>query len=714
MAVAVADPSRTAPRTLAVVPLVTTRALARPLTYAAPTEGTVTVGSVVTVPLHGRLVRGVVVPADTAAPHDGPLLPVEEVTERPPVPEALVRVALWIAARYGSTPARALALVLGPDAPPATEVLAELVPGAEPRTAAQRRIAEALARGPLPAGTLAARAEVTRPTIRRLAATGLLSLERRLARDPAPAASAPPLPTPGQAEATVRIDELLRAGEGELLVHGVTGSGKTEVYLAAVARCLDLGRGALVLVPEIALAPQTAGRLAARFGDRVVVLHSGLSTGARAAAHARLRGGEADVVVGARSAVFAPVPRLGLVVVDEEHDPSYKQGDDPRYDARAVAARRARTEGAVLVLGSATPRPESWHGLPRTVLSERVGGALPPVGVVDLCRDGLYPLSRPLRDRLGEIAEDGGRGILLVSRRGEAAALVCRSCGGRFTCGRCDISLSLHPDGRMRCHHCGHVEAAPQRCPSCGAVDLARLGAGTTRVAEAVRELCGRSVEVLALDTDHVGRRGVLEETLERFATARSAVLVGTQMVAKGHDFRDLRLAAAIDADSGLAWPDFRAEERTFALLTQLAGRSARLGDAGRVLVQSWEPHGRVVELAARHAVDEFLAGELERRELLGYPPFRQLVRVEVAAPAADVPGRALEALRDAAAPALSGDELLGPAPLFRVRGRHRAQILVKTARAGRAASVLADLVARQGRALRRAQAQAVVDVDPL
>jgi primosomal protein N' (replication factor Y) len=690
---------------------VTTRALAAPLDYAGgddPPEP----GRLVRVRVAGRAVRGVVVPDDGAVPHEGALSPIEAV-EDGAVPPVLLGLALWIASYYGSTPARALALVLGPDAAPATTTWASALPApADGPSARRRAILAELAGGPLALAVLVERAGTTAATVRRLARDGLLRLERRPVGPAAVPRVAAPLPTAEQAAAVERIDGLLGRSGGDLLLHGVTGSGKTEVYLAAIERCLALGRSALVLVPEIALTPQIAARILGRFGDRVAILHSGLSDGARAAAHARIRSGDADVVVGARSAVFAPLRRLGLIVIDEEHDPSYKQGDDPRYDARRVAAKRARLEGAVLVLGSATPRAESWHGLPRASLRERVGGPLPRVQVVDLRRDGLYPLSRPLRDGLLDLAVRGGRGILLLNRRGVAPALHCRTCGSGFRCGRCDVSLSLHADG-LRCHHCGHAEQTPRACPACGAVDLARLGAGTERVAEAVAELCGPAVAVHRLDADAVARSGALAGTLEAFAAAPAAVLIGTQMVAKGHDFRDLRLAAAIDADQGLAWPDFRSEERTFALLTQLAGRSARLGDPGRVIVQAWEPDVPAVELAARHAVEEFVTGELARRELLGYPPFRHLVRVEVAAPAPDVPAAALRAMRTAVETLLAPDEVLGPAPLFRVRDRHRAQLLVKTSRPARAAAALADVLARQGRALRRACASGVVDVDP-
>jgi primosomal protein N' (replication factor Y) len=702
----------TPPLAVRVVPLVTTRALREPLDYLAP-ENALARGDVVQVPLAGRSVRGVVV--ETAAPsqHEGELARVERLADEPRIAPVVLELCLWIAAYYGSTPARALALALPPRvrAPSDTWVSATGLPGT---TARRRALLDLLADGPLPLAELVERAGTTAATVRRLAKDGLVSLDARL-RVPRVTAGRTPPPealTEPQTAAVAQIEGLLEAGGGDLLLYGVTGSGKTEVYLRAAESALARGRTVLVLVPEIALSPQTARRFAARFGDQVAVLHSGLSDGERRAVRDAAIGGDVRVVVGARSAVFAPLPDVGLIVVDEEHESAYKQGDDPRYDARRVAAKRARLEGAVLVLGSATPRPESWQRLPRATLPARVGGDLPRVEVVDLRRDGLYPLSRPLRTGLMRLADEGGRAILLLNRRGEAPALHCRSCGEGFRCERCDVSLALHSGGRLRCHHCGFTQRAPRECPVCGSVELARLGAGTERVSEAVSELLPH-IPVLRLDADAVERRGSLDATLERFAAEPAAVLVGTQMVAKGHDFRDLRLAAAIDADQGLAWPDFRAEERTFALLAQLAGRSGRRGDPGSVVFQAWDPDQRVVRLAAEHAVEAFLAGELERRERLGYPPFRHLVRVEVAAARPGAAMDALVALRTAAEPALPGDEILGPAPLFRVRGRERAQLIVKTLRPARAGSLLAELVARQGKALRRAEASAVVDVDP-
>ena len=407
------------------------------------------------------------------------------------------------------------------------------------------------------------------------------------------------------------------------------------MFLRGIERCLALGRSAIVLVPEIALAPQTAGRVSARFGPRVAVLHSALAAGERAAEYARIVRGEATIVIGPRSALFAPVADLGLIVIDEEHEAAYKQDSDPRYDARAIAVLRARRHGAAVLLATATPRPEAWRPLERIELPGRIGGRLPPVDIVDLRRDGAYPISRPLHAALGAIADEGGRAVLLLNRRGEAPALHCRSCGVTFGCPDCDVALTLHRNpAALLCHHCGRRERIPRACPTCHAVDIARIGAGTERLEELIAETFPDLV-VMRLDADSTSRRGTLEEVLERFGSTDRAVLVGTQLVAKGHDFPSVRLAAAIDADVGLAQPDFRAEERTFSLLVQLAGRAGREGSGGRVIVQSWEPESRVVRLAARHAVAEFLDGELARRELLAYPPFRRIVRVLVTAPSA-------------------------------------------------------------------------------
>jgi primosomal protein N' (replication factor Y) len=633
-----------------VYPLVTARALARPFTYEVDDD--VEPGNVVEVALHGARRRGVVVSLDEEAPPGVEPARAGPVVDRLPAP--LVALALWLAEYYGSTPARALQLV----AP------------------VQRR----------------RRGERTEPA----------------AREALPGEAEPERLSDAQRAALERITGLLDGGGGNALLYGATGSGKTEVYLQACAAALARGRGAIVLVPEIALAPQTLGRFRARFGDRVALLHSALTDAERRDERERIAAGEAPVVVGARSAVFAPVPRLGLICVDEEHDASYKQDSDPRYDARTVAAKRAGLEGAVAVYGSATPRPESWERLERLELGGRLGAALPTVRVVDLRREAGYPLSAPLLAELDAVAAGGGKAILLLNRRGVAPALHCRACGLTPRCRFCDVALVLHGDGRLRCHHCGWSEPAPEVCPSCESAELARLGAGTQRLE---RELAARlpELERIRLDADAVARPGALAAALGRFAAARGAVLLGTQMVAKGHHFAGVDLAAVVDADTGLGLPDFRAEERTFQLLTQLAGRSGR--DApGRVLVQTFQPDARPVVLAARHDVARFLAGELERRRALGYPPFRHLVRVVVAGPEPEAPVRALEELR-AALPSVA--EVLGPAPLLRLRGRYRAQLVAKTERPRAVAARAGRLLAAAAPAMRRAGLTVVVDVDP-
>jgi primosomal protein N' (replication factor Y) len=497
------------------------------------------------------------------------------------------------------------------------------------------------------------------------------------------------------------------AGGGNLLLYGATGSGKTEVYLRAAEAALERGLGAIVLVPEIALAPQTVGRVRARFGDRVAILHSALTTAERRDERERIARGEARIVVGARSAVFAPVRGLGLIVVDEEHDPSYKQDSDPRYDARTVAAKRASLERAVALYGSATPRPESWATLERLELGGRLGASLPPVRVVDLRREAGYPLSAPLLRELRGVAERRGKAILLLNRRGVAPALHCRACGTTIRCESCDVALVLHGDGSLRCHHCGWTGPAPSLCPACGSPDLARLGAGTQKLErELAREV--PELELIRLDADAVAKPEQLAASLRRFAEADGAILLGTQMVAKGHHFAGVELAAVVDADTGLGLPDFRAEERTFQLVTQLAGRSGR--DApGRVLVQTFQPDARPVVHAARHDVARFLAEELERRRLLGYPPATHLVRIVVTGPELEPVVTALEELKAG----LGGAELLGPAPLLRLRGRHRGQLVAKTDRPRALASAAARLLSAAAPAMRKAGLTAVVDVDP-
>jgi primosomal protein N' (replication factor Y) (superfamily II helicase) len=670
-----------------VEPLTTARALRGPFDYLRP-DG-VDVGSVLVVPFGHREVVGVVTGVLDASEHE-PVAPHRVLDAR--LPPELVDLGLWMAAEYCSTPARALSLLLPPKGTRAKRALwAELADGVAPTGRLSDRQRALLDTLPRFAGN-------DLPALRRLEARGLVRIAPRIVRRvpvhvPVGATRAQPELTPAQSAA---LEAITAAQAGErLLLHGVTGSGKTEVYLRAAAATLAHGRGVIVLVPEIALTPQIVARFVARFGDTVAVLHSRLSAGERHDEWARLRAGEARVCVGPRSAVFAPMRDLGLVVVDEEHDASYKHEGDPRYDARRVAERRAERAGAVLVAGSATPRPESVHALRRLRLPERVDGArLPPVEIVDM-RDA----GRALHPRTHEALSDARKAIILLNRRGWSNFLTCRSCGHAWGCPSCDVTLVMHrAEDLLACHHCGHRERVPARCDACGSVSIARHGTGTERLES---ELDG---PVFRLDAD-VAAPG---RVLAAFEAAPHGVLVGTQMVAKGHDFPDVDLGVVLDADATLRFPDFRAEERTFALVTQLAGRAGRGEAGGRVLVQTLAPEAPSIRLAAHYDADRFLAGELERRRALRYPPFATLIRVVCSSQA---PGAALVAAT--AVRGRLGDDALGPAPLFRLRGRERAQVVVKAFDRAQAVTTVGAAVEAVAADRAHRQASFSVDVDP-
>jgi primosomal protein N' (replication factor Y) len=680
-----------------VEPLTSARALRGPFDYRVPAgmEG-VDVGSLLLVPFGRRRVLGVVVGLAESSE-----LPPERLAEPIRALEAgatpeLVRLGLWVARQYCSTRARGLDLVL----PPGTHRSGGPVgPRLELRVAATPAGLEAVAEGArlgarqsevltalasrdeeeLPASELG----VDRSTLRRLADRGLVALrEERSFRRPDVAGVGSPAvrvtPSRSQALALERIIAALDGGaDRELLLWGVTGSGKTEVYLAAAAAALERGKGAIVLVPEIAITPQTTSRFATRFGSRVALLHSRLPAGERRDEWERVRSGEARICVGPRSAIFAPMSDLGLIVIDEEHDSSYKQEGDPRYDARDVARYRAERSGAVLVAGTATPRPETWKRLARVELTERVDGrTLPSVEVVDM-RGAAGPIHPSTAEALARVRDEGGKAIVLLNRRGWSPFLTCRSCGRAWECPQCDVCLVLHGT-ELRCHHCGHSEAVPGECPDCGSVSVARHGFGTEQVASLVAEAVSPA-PVFRLDSDSAATAGAHGQILRRFEQAPAGVLVGTQMVAKGHDFPDVVLGVALDADATLRFPDFRAEERTFALIAQLAGRSGRGERPGRVLVQTLAPDAPAIRHAAGQDAAGFLAGELERRRALRYPPFAHLVRVELTSPDSESVERAAASAHDELTRSLpDGVELLGPAPRFRLRGRHRRQLLLK------------------------------------
>jgi primosomal protein N' (replication factor Y) (superfamily II helicase) len=672
-----------------VEPMTSTRALRGPFDYRLPEalRGGVDVGSMLVVPFGRREVLGVVVGlADRSEiAHDKLLAPLRALELG--VPADLVALAEWIAAEYCSTSARALGLVLPP--------------GAARRLSGRKRRA------------------VARPRH--------LAVGSRMAH--------PPELTAAQHEVLAPLIDALHARRAQQrLLHGVTGSGKTEVYLRAAAAALEQDRGAIVLVPEIALTPQIVGRFSERFGETVAVLHSRLTPAQRYAEWRRLREGDARVCVGPRSAVFAPIADLGLIVVDEEHDASYKHEGDPRYDARDVAAERAQRSDAVLLVGSATPRPESMRRLPVSTLASRVDGRpLPDVQVLDM-RGQAAGLHRLTAQALAEVRATRGKAIVLLNRRGWSNFLSCRSCGRVWSCPDCDVALVLHRAGNhLACHHCGHREPTPVRCSDCSSTSVARHGAGTERLQHDLASVFDDDggFPVFRLDADVVDADNGVGELLRGFEAADCGVLIGTQMVAKGHDFPDVALGVVLDADATLRFPDFRAEERTFALIAQLAGRAGR-GSHGRVLVQTIAPDARAIQYAARHDSHGFIAGELQRRRALSYPPFSHLIRIVCSAVDSEHAREAALAVRQglsgltsqAEGKARDGDSasgpagaaqatVLGPAPLFRLRGRERQAIVVKAAERRDAVQAIGKAVQQVARARQHAGVNFSVDVDP-
>jgi primosomal protein N' (replication factor Y) len=499
-------------------------------------------------------------------------------------------------------------------------------------------------------------------------------------------------PFPATAEQTValeRIGAMLDRGTySEALIHGVTGSGKTYVYVEAIARVLREGGRAIVLVPEISLTPQTARRFEAAFGDRVAVLHSALSERERFEAWQACVRGEIDVVVGARSAVFAPLQGVRLLVVDESHESSYKQDSVPRYHAVAVARERVRREGGVLLLGSATPSIESYAAakagkLELIEMHERATAQpMPAVRIVDLGKEfeagNRRVFSSSLVQSLGERLERGEKSVLFVNRRGSAGFLLCRSCGHVPECPRCSVSLSVHrAEGLLRCHYCDHQASLPKVCPSCGLETIKEFGIGTERVAEEVTKLFP-GARVLRMDSDTTTRIGDHARILGAFEE-EGDVLVGTQMVAKGLDFPTVTLVGVVAADLGLHLPDFRASERSFGLIAQVCGRSGR-SRPGEAIVQTYDPDHPTIVFAARHDYEGFAERELAERKALGFPPARRLLYLGII-------GRDKKATRDTAdryADALraeTDDDVLGPAPypIARLNNEWRFRIAVRT-----------------------------------
>ncbi len=572
-----------------------------------------------------------------------------------------------------------------------------------------------------------------RPSLRtaamRLVELRVLALrEEREARSPAvlegDVPAAPTLSESQRAAADVLLAELRAARFHAALLYGVTGSGKTEIYFRLVEEALRAGRGALILVPEIALTPFLVRAAVARFGDTVAVLHSELSMGERHDQWWRIREGASRLVIGARSAVFAPVAELGLIVVDEEHEAAYKQEESPRYHARDVAVYRARLEGALALLGSATPSLESYAnalaGKYRLLrLPDRIGArALPRVEIVDrrriLRQGGDLILTPPLLAALEQRLARRQQSLLLLNRRGYATLLVCRECGTELVCGNCSVSLTVHEAGRsVECHYCGFRSRAPQTCASCKGEYLRLTGFGTEKVLEALRAALPQA-RAERFDRDVARRRGAVARTLAAFEAGAIDVLVGTQMIAKGHDFPRVTLVGVIDADVGLGLPDFRSAERTFQLLTQVAGRAGRGELAGEVILQSHQPNHYALQLACAQDYASFYEREMEFRRSMAYPPDGALI--DVVFRAREV-REAVERGRRLAA-RLRGMSrrdfrVLGPAlaPLARIKREHRCQVVLKGRRAVIRAALSKALQELEGK---RAWRGIAVDVDPV
>ncbi|GAC1347449.1 MAG: primosomal protein N' [Myxococcales bacterium] len=609
------------------------------------------------------------------------------------------------------------------------------------RAPRQREVLEYLLarQGPVPVEELLAAFPGARPLLRKLEARKLLGLREEPAGPAALDATewggggAHPA-TRDQAAALTALTAALDAEAfAPFLLNGVTGSGKTRVYLDAIAHARARGRSALALVPEIALTPQLAGRFRARFGDDVAVLHSGLTDSERLAEWLRVRDGRAGIVVGARSAVFAPLPRLGIVVVDEEHEPSYKQEERLRYHARDLSLVRAQRAQAVCVLGSATPCLETLRRaregrLRELTLPERVDARpLPAVAMVDrkpsLARAGRKEAPRLISVQLAEALRAtltrGEQAILFLNRRGHTRTLLCFVCGQSVGCPNCAVALVLHRAGgeKLRCHLCGHQEPPRARCAACGSDQLSPLSGGTERVEEEVREIVP-DARVARLDRDSADGPGKASAILSRFARRELDVLAGTQMVAKGHDFPVVMLVGFLDADGPLQLPDFRAAERCAQLLAQVSGRAGRGDQPGRVLLQAVRPDEPAVVAARTHDYAGFAREELVRRQTLGFPPYARLAALRlqgnVEPRASAAAARLAEAARELVARGEPID-VLGPAPspLSRLRGKHRFQVLLRAADhppLHRVARALVALHDRHG----PAGVELSVDVDPV
>ena len=704
-------------------------------------------GARVVVPLGNRSVTGIVVdPAGSLETGQTPPDKIKSILEilddEAFLPGDVVDLALWVAEYYACGAGDALAAAVPSTQAHKTIRIAVLTAqGHDQNIATKGRQKEAVellrgSPGGMPVPDLNVRG-ISADVLQRLAAKGLIAFHhQRIERDPF--TSGATVSMAAVSDDRVLTEEQARAldalgaaastgGFSVFLLQGVTGSGKTEVYLRLADRVLRSGRSVLVLVPEIALTPAVAGAFRDAFGDRVAVQHSGLSDGERSDQWFRIRRGEVSVVVGTRSAVFAPLHQLGLIIVDEEHDSSFKQEETPRYHGRDVAVVRGRNAGALVVLGSATPSLESSHNASnarytRVVMERRVQDRpLASVSVVDMRQEYAEHgpdviLSGALKNAISKRLEAGQQSLILLNRRGLATAVFCRQCGGTIECPNCSVSLIVHSDRdrhRARCHYCNYGMLVPKACPACKGPYLERRGFGTEKVAREI-ETEWPSAKVARLDRDTVRRKGAAADILRSMAAGSIDVLVGTQMIAKGHDFPRVTLVGVVSADVGLGLADFRAAERTFQLLTQVAGRAGRGTERGEAIVQTIYPHHYSIEHACRQDYSAFFAKELGYRQAMRYPPLTAMVNIVVRG------SDARAALADATTLAqhlrsnasVGRFDVLGPAPapVSKLRGEYRAQIFLKGShRAHMRQAVLAALAAEPE--LRR---RVSVDVDPV
>lgn len=681
-------------------------------------------------------------------------LAISELQHAPLITPELLELARWIARQYACALGTVLAAMLPAGvkrgaAAARTRLVKALKAPDELRAAAEQLATQApkqaailhalvASNGPSPAVELLAEAHAPGSALHALEKQGWLEISEEVSvsigETYGAEAAGPMTLTAAQEHAYEALAQALRKGaHRKFLLQGVTGSGKTEVYLRALELTLQLGKQGLVLVPEIALTPQTAQRFESRLGrERVAVLHSHMTDGERAETWRAVRSGKMDVVIGARSALFAPLPRLGCIVIDEEHDGAYKQDSNPRYHAREAAMARARLTGAVMVLGSATPSLESCAAartgeLTLLLLPERVAGQkLPPVTVIDM-RDENHEtkkynyLSRALTSALRQTLERREQAILFLNRRGYATVITCIRCGHTEKCVHCDIALTSHRQRNvLACHYCGYEKPMPLHCSACNAPGVKFWGQGTERIEEEVRALFP-TARIARMDSETMTRRAAYLETLSAFRAGKTDFLIGTQMIAKGLDFPNVTLVGIVLADTALHMPDFRSRERTFQLLEQVAGRAGRSAKGGRVIVQTYLPQDPAIRAAAQHDFVGFAENELRERSSFFYPPASRLARVLVQGKDKD---KALAAVKVAALALNAGAkvqtergkrvEVLGPsaAPIAILDGAHRFHVLVKASDGETLAELFSSGVSTALEKLSGAEAQ--VDVDPL